>query len=249
MHIAPQFNSTGHTAIQHSQHAIPTGNAFLNTFGELELDERVLHSTVALPTPPTAGCLSSKRKKDMRKRPTHLLLFGLPLVVLLVAQQAAALLERYGGVIFMDSTHGCNREGAPLFTLAVALPDGTYHWVAFIITQGALLFFTCVACGPQLVYAQVQIQTVLFGASGSSWHYSPHGNPKLLCLIVTGLSVMQSQYYFHMQSSCFVCSMSNKHGNGHLDLLWAKRACHLSSQSHSLSFTSLLSTSLSISLN
>ena len=37
--------------------------------------------------------------------------------------------------------------GAPLFTLAVRVADGTYHWVAFVVTQGKDA--TCVKRGLQ----------------------------------------------------------------------------------------------------
>ena len=77
----------------------------------IELDERAANSAVAMPVE-YAHKKKKAKKKDMRKRNADLVLYGLPMVLLLCCDATHYLLHRFGQVIFMDSTHCCNQEGA-----------------------------------------------------------------------------------------------------------------------------------------
>ena len=77
----------------------------------IELDERAANSAVAIPVE-YAHKKKKAKKKDMRKRNADLVLYGLPMVLLLCCDATHYLLHRFGQVIFMDSTHCCNQEGA-----------------------------------------------------------------------------------------------------------------------------------------
>lgn len=86
---------------------------------------------------PMKRCTKTKTsaKSDKMKALRSLVLLSAPLIVLLISHIGMELLSRHGAVVFMDSTHDTNALGVPLFTLAVRLPSGTFHWVAFAFSS------------------------------------------------------------------------------------------------------------------
>ena len=64
-----------------------------------------------------------------------MVLANAPLIVLLISQLGIHLLSQHGAVVYMDSTHDTNALGVPLFTFAVRLPTGTFHWIAFALSS------------------------------------------------------------------------------------------------------------------